>query len=82
MDLPPTTSSSDQESLVSNLSKLHLEHMPQKAKKKETKLSVLQTVKKHFALAVNYPTYHLANRSPLFDDTVSSYIAELVKKVK
>lgn len=82
MDLSPTLSSSDRESLVSNLSWLELEHKAHKAKNTETKLPVLQTVKKHYALAFDYRTYHLANRSSLYDVTVSSYIVKLVMKIK
>lgn len=51
-----------------------------KARSAEPKLPVLQTVKKHYALAVDYRTYRLANRSPRYDDTVSSYVAKLMKK--
>lgn len=39
-------------------------------------------MKKHYALAVDYRKYRLANRSPRYDDTVSSYVAKLVKKIK
>lgn len=76
MSLPAASSSSKRDSQLSQL-----EHKAHKARS-EPKLSVLQTVKKHYALAVDYRTYCLACRSPRYDDTVSSYIAKLFKKVK
>lgn len=48
----------------------------------EQKLPALRTLKNHYALAVDYQTYRLANRSAQLDDTMSIYIAKLVTKVK
>lgn len=45
----------------------------------EPKLSVLQTVKNHYVLEAHYRTHCLANRSPRYDDTASSYVAKLVE---
>lgn len=53
-----------------------------KAKSTESHLSDVQTVKKYYATTVKYETYRLSNRSSCYDETVSCYIAKLVKKVK
>lgn len=52
------------------------------AKLAELKQPVEQTVKKHYASAIDYQTYRLTNRSPRYDYTVLSYFAKLVKKFK
>lgn len=52
------------------------------AKNTETKLPLLQTVKEDYALASDHLTHRRANRSPFYYDSVSGYIAMLVKKVK
>lgn len=52
-----------------------------KGKLSVPKLPVLQTVRKHYNLLVSYKIYRLANSSPLFVKSVSSYIARFVKKV-
>lgn len=45
-------------------------------------LPVLKTVTKHYALALDYRTHHLSNRTSCFDKTVSSYNAALAKNAK
>lgn len=46
------------------------------------KLLLPQTVMKHYTLLVDIRAYRLAYRSLQYNDTVSSYIAELVEKIK
>lgn len=55
-----------------------VDYQTHKAKSKEPYLPVVQTVKKHYALAANYQAYRLFNQSLRYDKTASSYIAELV----
>lgn len=50
-----------------------------KHKTQEPKLSSPQSVKKHYIGQVIFQTYLLANRFAMYDDTVSNYIAEVVK---
>lgn len=57
-----------------------LEFRALKAGSVEAKLLVLQTTKTHYALAIGYHPYRLANRSPRYVNTVSGYAAKLVMK--
>lgn len=52
------------------------------AKTAEPQLPVPQTGARHYTLAIAYRRYRLSDCSPRYDDTVLSYIAELVEKVK
>lgn len=52
------------------------------ARSAEPKLPVLHAVNKCFELAIDNRTYRVANCSPRHDDTMTSYDAKLVKKVK
>lgn len=72
---------SSKDSLLSILTWLELEQKVRDGMVTKQKLLVLQTVKNP-TRAVDYRTYRLANRSAKYDDTVSSRISKLVKKVK
>lgn len=48
----------------------------------EAELPVLQTAKKNYAQVLDYRTYQRSDKSPKYDETVSKYMAKLVKKVK
>lgn len=48
----------------------------------ETQLPVLETVWKHYTVAVNFKTYRLLSHSPRYCDTVPSYNKKLVKKIR
>lgn len=77
-----SSSSSNWELLISNLSKMIMGHTAHKAKSTELHLHVLQLVKKHFATSVDYRTYRLSDRFLRFEKTVSSCVARLVGKIK
>lgn len=51
-----------------------------KRKTADPQLLVLQVVKKHYTFTKDYRKYRLSDRSPRYNDTVSRYIAKLVKK--
>lgn len=78
----PSSSNASRDSLLSHLTKLEFEQKICKAKTEEPELSNLQTVKKHYTQSVDYRTYKFANLSPKCEDTLSTYIAKLVKKAK
>lgn len=45
-------------------------------------LPVIYAVKKNYATAPDYDIYRLTNKSTKQDETVSSYIAKMIKKFK
>lgn len=59
-----------------------MDHRKHKAESAKPHLPVLQTVKKHYATAVDYYTYLFCNRFFVTKKTVSSYIAKMVMKFK
>lgn len=77
MSLHTLPSSSERDSLLSTS-----EIKALKARLAESKLRVLQTMKKPFALAVYNWTNRLSNRLARYDNTLMYYVAKLVKKVK
>lgn len=82
MSIHTSPTSLDQESVQSKLSKLNSEYKAQKAKLRDVTIPVLKTTKKHYMAAIAYRTYRLASLSPRYDNTVSSHVAKLFKKVK
>lgn len=58
-----------------------MEQKIRNAKATEQTIPVFETARKHYTSTVHYQIYQLANRSPNYDDTISSYIAKLRKKI-
>lgn len=77
MSLYTVSSSSKRDSLLSTSEPKAL-----KASLAASTLPVVKTVEKFYALAADYRTYRLANRSPRYGDTISNYFASFVKKIK
>lgn len=75
LNIPTTPPPSSRESAGTHPNLLHMKTL-------KPQLPVLQTAKKHYNLAVDYQTYRRSARSTHYDDTVFSYIAKSVKKVK
>lgn len=76
------SSNSSKDSLLSNARKLKLEQKIRIVETKMPELSAFQTVMKYYTRTVDYKTYELANRFSKYDDTVTSYNDQLVKKTK
>lgn len=57
---------------------------PRLLRSRSTELGLpwIQAMKKHITLAGDYRTWRLADRSRCYDETVSSYIAKLMKMTK
>lgn len=69
-----TSLSANKDSFILNMSKMVTYHKEHKEKSAEPQLSVLQTVKKHYAFEVDQKTHGLPKPSSQYEETVSSYI--------
>lgn len=77
-----SSSPSNTELIILNLSKMAVDHRPHKTESKESHLPVLQSVNKHHAAAVDFLIYCFFNWSSRYEETVTSYIAKSARKIR